>query len=135
MGAGASTPQATVTRDHRTAVGLDPPAPHGASPTRRQGLELGGALAKTVAHFFPEWFAWLGEVRDTRDQDLITYSRQFLIWMGLMAFLLKVGSRRQVRFELDSPEALANLNRLARAGQEAMAHSDTLNYFLGHVPP
>jgi hypothetical protein len=55
--------------------------------------------------------------------------------MGLMAFLLKVGSRRQVRFELDSPEALANLNRLARAGQEAMAHSDTLNYFLGHVPP
>jgi len=92
-------------------------------------------LARTVAHFFPRFSDWLGEVRDTRDQDLITYSRQFLIWMGLMAFLLKLGSRRQVRFELDTSEALANLNRLARADQEAMAHSDTLNYFLGCVPP
>lgn len=92
-------------------------------------------LAKTVAHFFPSFLAWLGDVRDGRDQDLITYSRQFMIWMGLTAFLLKLGSRRQVRFELDSPQALANLNRLARAQQEAMAHPDTLNYFLGKVPP
>lgn len=58
-----------------------------------------------------------------------------MLWMGLMAFLLKLGSRRQVRYELDSPEALANLNRLAQAEQQTMAHSDTLNYFLGHVPP
>ena len=55
--------------------------------------------------------------------------------MGLMAFLLKLGSRRRLRFELDSPEALANLNRLSQAEQEAVAHSDTLNYFLGRVPP
>ncbi len=96
---------------------------------------MGGALARTVAHFFPKLCDWLGEVRDTRDQNRITYSRQFLLWMGLMPFLLKLGSRRRVRFELDSPEALANLNRLAQAEQEAMAHSDTLNYFLGHVPP
>jgi hypothetical protein len=52
-----------------------------------------------------------------------------------MAFLLKLGSRRRVRFELDSPEALANLNRLSQAEQEAVAHSDTLDHFLGHVPP
>jgi hypothetical protein len=54
--------------------------------------------------------------------------------MGIMGFLLKLGSRRRFRFELDSPEALANLNRLAQVDQEAMAHSDTLNHFLGHVP-
>jgi len=88
-----------------------------------------------VAHFFPELPAWLKQTQDRRDQDLITYPRQFLLWMGLMAFLLKLGSRRQVRFELDSPAALANLNRLARAEQEAMAHSDTLNNYLGRVPP
>jgi hypothetical protein len=55
--------------------------------------------------------------------------------MGLMLFVLKVGSRRQLRFELDSPEALANHNRLAACAQETMAHSDTLDHFLGHVPP
>jgi hypothetical protein len=92
-------------------------------------------LGKTTAHFFPDLGDWLGEVGDRRDQDLIIYGRRFLLWMGLMGFLLKLGSRRQIRFELDTPAALNNLNRLSRSQQEAMAHSDTLNYFLGRVPP
>jgi len=87
-----------------------------------------------VAHFWPGFRDWLGEVADTRDQDRITYRRQFLTWMGLMAFALKLGSRRQVRFELDSPEALENLNRLSGSRQETIAHGDTLDHFLGHVP-
>jgi hypothetical protein len=77
---------------------------------------------------------WLGQVRDGRDPELITYDRRFLLWMGLMLFLLKLGSRRRLRFELDSPQALANLNQLACTQQQTMAHSDTLNYFLGRMP-
>jgi hypothetical protein len=88
-----------------------------------------------VAHFFPDFARWLGEVGDRRNQEMITYGRRFLLWMGLMGFLLKLESRRRIGFELDSPEALANLNRLARCQQEEMAHPDTLNYFLGRVPP
>lgn len=52
-----------------------------------------------------------------------------------MLFLLKLESRRQVRFELDSPEALENLNRLSGCHMETLAHSDTLDHFMGHVPP
>ena len=52
-----------------------------------------------------------------------------------MLFALKLESRRQVRFELDSPEALENLNRLSGCLQETIAHGDTLDHFLGHVPP
>jgi hypothetical protein len=96
---------------------------------------LGAAPAKTVAHFFPQFFAWLGEVQDTRDPNRIIYSRRFLTWMGLMGFLLKLGSRRRLRYELDSPQALANLNRLAQVQQQAVAHCATPNHFLGHVPP
>jgi hypothetical protein len=91
-------------------------------------------VARTVAHFFPDLYDWLGQVRDNRDQDCITYERRFMLWMGLMGFLLKLGSRRRIRFELDSPQALANLNALSGCQQETMSHSDTLNYFLGRVP-
>jgi hypothetical protein len=70
-------------------------------------------LGQTVGHFFPA----------------------FRGWMGLLVFLLKLGSRRQVRFELDSPQALANLNRLCGQDHPGLAHSDTLEHFLGHVPP
>jgi hypothetical protein len=76
----------------------------------------------------------LKSLGDTRDQECITYPRQFLSWMGLMLFLLKLGSRRQLRFELDSQEALENLNRLAGCSLETVAHGDTLDHFLGHVP-
>ena len=72
---------------------------------------------------------------DTRVQEICTYGRAFLLVEGLMLFMLKLGSRRQVRFELDSPEALENLNRLSGCRQDAVAHGDTLNHFLGHVPP
>jgi hypothetical protein len=87
-----------------------------------------------VAHFFPDLPQWLGEIRDQRNQQRITYGRRFLLWMGLLLFVLKLGSRRRLRFELDSTDALANLNRLSGADQEAVAHSDSLNYFLGRVP-
>jgi hypothetical protein len=77
----------------------------------------------------------LGQVTDTRVQERVVYARQFLTWMGLLLFILKLGSRRQVRFELNSPAALANLNRLAGCAQAKLPHSDTLEHFLGHVPP
>jgi len=67
--------------------------------------------------------------------DRITYETRFLVWLGWMVFLLKLGSRRQLGFELDSPAALENLNRLSGCQQERVAHHDTLNHFLGHVHP
>jgi hypothetical protein len=78
--------------------------------------------------------AWIRGLRDTRVKDRCTYTTPFLVHMGLMLFLSKAGSRRQVKFELDTEEALANLNRLAGADQEAVAHPDTLDHFLGHLP-
>jgi len=54
--------------------------------------------------------------------------------MGLLVFLLKLGSRRRIGFELNTAEALANLNRLSGTRQGTLAHHDTLNHFLGHVP-
>jgi len=78
---------------------------------------------------------WLNDVRETRQEELVIYESRFLLWMGLLLFLLKLGARRQLDFELDSPEALANLNRLASCDQPTSARHDTLEHFLGHVHP
>ena len=88
-----------------------------------------------MGHFWPDFRGWLGQVTDTRAQKRIVYTREFLTWMGLLLFILKLGARRQVRFELNSPAALANLNRLCGREHPQVAHSDTLEHFLGHVPP
>ena len=78
--------------------------------------------------------SWLRQVRETRQQAKTEYAAPFLLWTGLMLFLLKLGARRQIAFELDSPMALENLNRLAGSHQKTVPHSDTLDHFLGHVP-
>jgi hypothetical protein len=79
--------------------------------------------------------SWLRQVRETRQQAKTEYASPFLLWTGLMLFLLKLGARRQIAFEFDSPMALENLNRLAGSDQKTVPHSDTLDHFLGHVPP
>jgi hypothetical protein len=105
------------------------------SPAWRQGLELGGVVARTVAHFWPDMRAWLDGLRDPRDPNRIAYPARCLTWTGLLVFLLKLGSRRQIRFELDSPVALENLNRLAGCRQDRVPHGDTLNYFVRRLVP
>lgn len=88
-----------------------------------------------MGHFWPDFRGWLAGLNDTRDRNRITYGTGFLAWTGLMVFLLKLGSRRQARFELASPQARENLNRLSGCHQQTLPHGDTLNHFLGHVHP
>ena len=72
---------------------------------------------------------------DSRFEPFVQYKGPFLLWAGLLLFILRLGSRRQLGFELDTPEALENLNRLSGCRQETLAHGDTLNHYLGHVAP
>jgi len=79
--------------------------------------------------------SWLVGVPDSRFQPFVEYPGSFLLWAGLLLYILRLGARRQLRFELDSPQALENLNRLSGCAQRTMAHPDTLNHYLGHVDP
>lgn len=88
---------------------------------------------RTVRHFFPDFNAWLDELPDGRDQEAITYDRRFLAWWGILLYLLQLGSRRQLDFQLDNDqtEVVANINRLAKTKQTSRPVHDTLDYFVG----
>jgi hypothetical protein len=65
----------------------------------------------------------------------VIYHKRFLIWWGLSLFLCKLGSRRQLDYQLntDGPEVLANLNRLADTSQDSRPVNQTLEYFLKQI--
>lgn len=65
----------------------------------------------------------------------MVYDKQFLLWWGLTLFLCKLGSRRQLDYQLntDGPEVLQNLNRLAGTRQKTRPVNKTLEYFLGGI--
>jgi len=88
-----------------------------------------------VRHFWPDLGAWLAALPDTRFSPATVYDRRFLTWWGLLLFLCKLGSRRQLDFDLRDARThvLANVNRLAGTQQETLPVHDTLDHFLGHL--
>ncbi len=98
-------------------------------------MSVGPAFARTVRHFAPELNAWLDEVPDPRCQERITYSPRFLLWYGLLLFVGKLGSRRQLDFKYREMGTcvLDNLNRLAQTNQETIPCNDTLDDYLAKV--
>ncbi len=66
---------------------------------------------------------------------MVQYDARFLGWWGLLLFCCKLGSRRQLDFELrDDPlGVLDNLNRLAQTQQSSLPVNKTLSHFLGHI--
>ena len=95
-------------------------------------MTIGPHLVRTVQHFFPQFNDWLDAFPDRRHPERLTYHRRFLLWIGLFLFLCKLGSRRQIDFQLSEVGAfvLANLNRLARTQQTTMPVNKTLDDYL-----
>lgn len=100
-------------------------------------LELGRDFIKTVRHYWPRLNEQLNRLPDTRFRPFVRYDKKFLSWWGLLLFSLKLGSRRQLDFELRDRQlpVLGNANRLAGTDQNSLPVHKTLNHFLGHVGP
>src|SRR5262249_36071271 len=130
-----SAPQEAPARDPPTVAGSAQGA--GATAQAQSGATLiaGRALVQTTRHFFPQLPTWLDRLPDSRVQQGCTYSRRFLAWGGISLYLLQLGSRRQLDYDLRDGGApvLANLNRLAQTAQTTLPVHDTLDHFVGHV--
>jgi hypothetical protein len=98
-------------------------------------LNIGPILVRTTRHFFPLFNDWLDDLPDHRDGKRLTYHRRFLLWVGLFLFLCKLGSRRQLDYQLGEigSAVLANLNRLAGTQQTAMPVNGTMDDYLAGV--
>lgn len=88
-----------------------------------------------MRHFFPDFNRWLDSVPDRRCPDRIKYQPRFLLWYGVLLFVGKLGSRRQLDFKYREAGScvLANVNRLAQTQQKDAPHNDTLDDYLALV--
>ena len=98
-------------------------------------MNIGPIMVQTIRHFLPELNDWIDKIEDPRFTPFVTYSKRFLVWWGLMLFLPKLSSRRQLDFQLSDKDTnvLANLNRLAGTKQTTRPVNKTLDNFLGGV--
>ena len=98
-------------------------------------MKVGPAFVRTVRHFFPDFNTWLDKIPDPRCQERITYGPRFLLWYGLLLFVGKLGSRRELDFKYREAGTcvLDNLNRLAQTDQQTIPCNDTLDDYLAKV--
>jgi hypothetical protein len=54
----------------------------------------------SVSHYFPKFNQWLKQLTDIRNQDLIIYQRQTIIWVAWTALLTKRQSRMGIRWNI-----------------------------------
>ena len=89
-----------------------------------------------MQHFFPGFNRLLGQLPDRRDQDCVEYKLPFLIWWAILMFCCKLGSRRQLDYQLRySPCVLENVNRLAGTSQTTLPSNKTPDYLLHLTDP
>jgi hypothetical protein len=98
-------------------------------------LNVGPAFARTVRHFFPELNDWLDEVPDPRCFERVVYHRRCLLWYGILLFVGKLGSRRQLDFKYreGGTTVLENVNRLAQTEQDRLPCNDTLDDYVARI--
>ncbi len=99
------------------------------------------ALVKTIRHFVPNFFNALVNLPDPRNPKLITYPIEGEIFLGILAFMLHVGQRRNIKFKLSTPAFIENFAIILRRAfprsksllgwpEGLLPHGDTLNYLL-----
>ncbi len=84
-------------------------------------------FSRTVYHFFGGWDAIFKGVFDPRNQHLITYSLVELLCTGVLMYMFRLGSRRQISHILRG-NSRSEAKSKAWFDTEEIPHGDTLNY-------
>lgn len=98
-------------------------------------VDVWPTLLKTLRHFFPDFRSWLASVADPRDPRFTVYPMAYVLGVGLLLFLTKLGARRQIRFQFGTPSFIKNLNFLCGTSCEQMLHPDTLAVLARRISP
>ena len=84
----------------------------------------------------PQLSRVMNRVSDPRNSDQCVYTQAHLLWLGILLFLMRLGSRRQLRFERIADAFPKNMFLLSgQSDLEFIADPDTLAYYAQHVSP
>lgn len=103
-------------------------------------ISLPEVLFKTIRHFVPDFFPALSRIPDPRDPARTVYPIQEFILVGILAFMLKTRSRRNIKYRLGTPKFVCNMRRIGNVlyPQEpfpnTLLHGDTLNKLVSRIP-
>ena len=91
-------------------------------------------LVSTVWHFFGGFTPPVRNVRDPREQNRVRYPLSAVIFTGIMMFLCRLGSRRQIGDQFSGNDS-SQANVQALFNVETFPHGDTVNGIYSRLAP
>jgi hypothetical protein len=98
------------------------------------------AVFKTIQHFVPDFFSALARIPDPRDPTRTIYPLPECYLVGILAYLFKAGSRRNIKYRMGTQKFVGNMQRIGRIFYPntpfppTPLHGDTLNNLLNIIP-
>ena len=89
--------------------------------------ELLRAFIGTTHQYFGKWESIFKGVKDARNPDLITYPIEGLLCTGVLMFMFRLGSRRQIKYQMRD-NGPSETKFATWFDVEKVPHGDTLNY-------
>lgn len=78
----------------------------------------------------------MNRLPDPRNNKQCTYTAAHLLWSGILLFMIRLGSRRQMLWEQQTASFCSNVQALSgQTDVETIAHPDTVAYYAAHVEP
>ena len=93
----------------------------------REQIEILKAFTGTIQHYFGSWETIFSGVRDGRNPKWITYPIEGLFCAGVLMFLFRLGSRRQINHQMRG-NGPSQSKFEAWFDVENIPHGDTINY-------
>ena len=87
-----------------------------------------------MQRWLPKLNSWLAALPDHRRAWMCRYTTGHLLWLPLLMFLFRLGSRRQLHQQSGRRTFHQNLLSLTGTKEERVAHTDTVNAFLEQLP-
>lgn len=96
---------------------------------------ISSVFFKTTNHFFPKLSKWLNQVVDPRVLKKTKYNSSHLLWLGVFLFLMRLGSKRQIKYLFSTEGFRKNLSIICQSFTDSIAHHDTLENLLKKLNP
>ena len=94
-------------------------------------IKAAGELVKIIRHFFPDLLPMLKQVKDPRHQSYITYERQVILMVRILAEIFHMASMRKTTEEFNKEVCIKNISILLNIeGLEEIPHWSTINDYL-----
>jgi len=93
---------------------------------RKNAVNTLEELLIIINQYFPEFYKWLEDLTDTRNQSYVTYDIKVCLVVRIIALCAGIQSMNGISRDLNTDETIENINKILKENYVELPHKDTI---------